>query len=131
MKRIKRRLFLKLSMAIIATETLYIWDKLFETDIANRVAKHITVPYNNVKSVSFYNDFIVVNQPKEVAVFSSKCTHLGCKINKKEGEDLICPCHGSHFNLSGKAISGPAYKPLQKLAFQVDRLKKILTVKIG
>jgi cytochrome b6-f complex iron-sulfur subunit len=42
---------------------------------------------------------------------SSTCTHLGC-IVKKTDDGFDCPCHGSRFDRNGKAISGPAPRPL-------------------
>jgi 3-phenylpropionate/trans-cinnamate dioxygenase ferredoxin subunit len=41
----------------------------------------------------------------------SKCTHRGCNLSrgKIEGERVICPCHGSAFNLkTGEVVRGPA-----------------------
>lgn len=35
------------------------------------------------------------------------CTHLGCvPLSKPEG--WFCPCHGSHYDLSGRITAGPA-----------------------
>ena len=42
-----------------------------------------------------------------------KCTHQNCKtefVSKK----VICPCHGSTFEKSGRVIKGPAQKNLVK-----------------
>lgn len=38
------------------------------------------------------------------------CTHLGCIPNsvKTEGESWFCPCHGSHYDTSGRIVKGPA-----------------------
>ena len=43
------------------------------------------------------------------------CTHLGCvplgqKISDKEGDynGWYCPCHGSHYDTSGRVRKGPA-----------------------
>ncbi len=67
--------------------------------------------------VAFYSDFIVVNRKGELRVLSSHCTHLGCIINKEENGRLVCPCHGSEFDLKGKAVKGPAYKPLKTFSY--------------
>jgi ubiquinol-cytochrome c reductase iron-sulfur subunit len=39
----------------------------------------------------------------EYFVVLGRCTHMGCipLLNKKE---FICPCHGSHFDLSGRVV---------------------------
>lgn len=38
------------------------------------------------------------------------CTHLGCVpiANKGEYEGWFCPCHGSHYDTSGRIRKGPA-----------------------
>ncbi len=63
------------------------------------------------------------------------CTHLGCiplgqKANDPKGEygGWFCPCHGSHYDSSGRIRKGPAPKNLQvpQYAFLTDT-----TIKIG
>jgi cytochrome b6-f complex iron-sulfur subunit len=51
---------------------------------------------------------------------SAVCTHLGCTINKAEN-GFQCPCHGSRFDKTGKALSGPASRPLERFAAAVDK----------
>lgn len=38
------------------------------------------------------------------------CTHLGCVPLPNAGDwgGWFCPCHGSHYDLSGRARKGPA-----------------------
>jgi len=38
------------------------------------------------------------------------CTHLGCVplVNKGDFGGWFCPCHGSHYDLSGRIRKGPA-----------------------
>ena len=38
------------------------------------------------------------------------CTHLGCVPLGQEGEygGWFCPCHGSHYDTSGRIRKGPA-----------------------
>lgn len=47
------------------------------------------------------------------------CTHLGCvPLGQREGDILgdwggwFCPCHGSHYDMSGRIRKGPAPKNL-------------------
>ncbi len=63
------------------------------------------------------------------------CTHLGCiplgqKANDPKGEfgGWFCPCHGSHYDSSGRIRKGPAPKNLQvpQYTFLTDT-----TIKIG
>jgi ubiquinol-cytochrome c reductase iron-sulfur subunit len=63
------------------------------------------------------------------------CTHLGCiplgqKASEPKGEfgGWFCPCHGSHYDTSGRIRKGPAPKnlPVPVYAYLTDT-----TVKIG
>ncbi len=128
---IKRRLFLKMSIATLAAGTIAIWDKMVGYQLQNEKPKYITVPYNKTKKVAFYEKFIIVNNKQKILIFASSCTHLGCIINRKEGEKLACPCHGSLFDFAGNVVEGPAYKPLKMLPFKIDKMKKNITVEIG
>jgi len=44
------------------------------------------------------------------SVFVGVCTHLGCVPNVGEGNfgAYFCPCHGSHYDHSGRIRKGPA-----------------------
>lgn len=43
------------------------------------------------------------------------CTHLGCVPidNKGDYDGWFCPCHGSHYDTSGRIRKGPAPKNLE------------------
>lgn len=44
---------------------------------------------------------------------SAKCTHMGCTVSfEPKGDYFLCECHGSKFSITGKALNGPATKPL-------------------
>lgn len=70
--------------------------------------------------ISFHGEVICIKSGEELSVYSSKCTHLGCRINKSENGKLICPCHGSTFDKQGKSLKGPAVKKLTKLNYWVE-----------
>lgn len=43
----------------------------------------------------------------------SKCSHMGCKLEKNADEGTWeCPCHGSGFTAGGKLLRGPAQEDL-------------------
>jgi 3-phenylpropionate/trans-cinnamate dioxygenase ferredoxin component len=47
--------------------------------------------------------------------FSDQCTHEGCQLSagRLTGTTLMCPCHGSQFDVSsGAVVRGPAKLPL-------------------
>ncbi|MFN2197410.1 MAG: ubiquinol-cytochrome c reductase iron-sulfur subunit [Anaerolineales bacterium] len=55
--------------------------------------------------------FLLVHQQSGFRAINTTCTHLGCRLTS--GPDgFACPCHGSHFDLDGSVISGPAVKTL-------------------
>ncbi|MEU2896778.1 Rieske (2Fe-2S) protein [Streptomyces sp. NPDC088106] len=52
--------------------------------------------------------------------YGTLCTHAGCPINKLDGTRLICPCHGSEFDVTtGKVLREPAVAPLKPLTVEV------------
>lgn len=60
-----------------------------------------------------------VQQP-EWLIMVGVCTHLGCiPLGQKPGEPTgefggwFCPCHGSHYDTSGRIRKGPAPKNLE------------------
>lgn len=49
--------------------------------------------------------------------FSAVCTHQGCTVGSVEGGAIVCPCHGSQFDIkTGAPVAGPATAPLAKVA---------------
>ncbi|GAA4924204.1 Rieske (2Fe-2S) protein [Streptomyces coeruleoprunus] len=58
--------------------------------------------------------------------FSAQCTHAGCLLDKIEGAEGNCPCHGSRFDVAtGKALKGPATVPLPEVPVTVKNGKLI------
>jgi ubiquinol-cytochrome c reductase iron-sulfur subunit len=60
----------------------------------------------------------------EWLVMVGVCTHLGCvplgqKVGQPRGEfgGWFCPCHGSHYDASGRIRKGPAPKNLEVPAY--------------
>jgi len=100
---------------------------MMENRLLSTTQKKIVLPLTN-NVVSFYRDFLVIHQKQKIEVLSSHCTHLGCIINKVENGTLICPCHGSEFDLDGNAVKGPAYKPLPSYPFAKDKSARQIIV---
>ena len=45
----------------------------------------------------------------------NRCTHLGCQpALEASSRLLVCPCHGSRFDLQGRVVRGPAARPLSR-----------------
>lgn len=47
----------------------------------------------------------------EFTTLSPICTHRGCTV-EIEGARLVCPCHGSTYDRSGRVLQGPAPRAL-------------------
>ena len=56
------------------------------------------------------------------------CTHLGCVPASDKGEynGWFCPCHGSHYDTSGRIRKGPAPKNLEIPPYTFKNDKTIL-----
>jgi len=66
----------------------------------------------------------------EWLVMLGVCTHLGCVPLGDKGEygGWFCPCHGSHYDTSGRIRKGPAPKNLEIPKYEFVDAK---TIKIG
>ena len=51
----------------------------------------------------------------ELIVLSPICTHMGCNVAfDPESSTFECPCHGGRYDTSGRVISGPPPRPLER-----------------
>jgi Rieske Fe-S protein len=55
---------------------------------------------------------VFLTAQKQWRAISTKCTHAACTVLWQDGKDLLCPCHNSRFDLTGKVLNGPATEPL-------------------
>jgi Rieske Fe-S protein len=128
MKIKNRRVFLKVATAGLLAFFAFVWNKLTLQHIATSGAEEASVTLNKNKEVQFFDKYIIVNSNNQTRVFSSHCSHLGCKIDKMESGKLVCPCHGSEYDLHGQVIKGPAYKNLTLLDSSVSDDGKSITI---
>ena len=56
----------------------------------------------------------------EIRAYSSRCTHLGCRIDRLLDGEAACPCHGSRFRPDGSVAQGPAVRPLSPVPLEPD-----------
>lgn len=55
---------------------------------------------------------LLVRHVRGVVALSTECTHRGCQTYVRR-RSLVCPCHGSRFDLHGRVLEGPASRPLE------------------
>ena len=69
-------------------------------------------------------------QNPEWLVMVGICTHLGCVPLGQKGDynGWFCPCHGSHYDLSGRIRKGPAPKNMEIPKYEFVDAN---TIKIG
>jgi ubiquinol-cytochrome c reductase iron-sulfur subunit len=101
--------------------------------------KPIFIKHRTQKEIDLSNDVNVSNlrdpetdaeriQKPEWLVVLGVCTHLGCVPTSNAGEygGWFCPCHGSHYDLSGRIRKGPAPLNLEIPPYQFLEDNKIL-----
>jgi Rieske Fe-S protein len=71
--------------------------------------------------ISFYEDYWISRNELDIKVYSTRCTHLGCKVKPAGDDRLTCACHGSAFSTeNGSSVRGPAQKSLDVLNYIID-----------
>ncbi|KAI5806754.1 Rieske [2Fe-2S] iron-sulfur domain-containing protein [Peziza echinospora] len=67
-------------------------------------------------------------QKPEWLVMLGICTHLGCVPIGESGDfgGWFCPCHGSHYDISGRIRRGPAPLNLEVPAYEFVEDEKIV-----
>ncbi len=128
-----RRLFLKTAPALLAAPALWLMNTLAKRTgtLPENTDRTETVPIAAGNGIRFYDKVIVIAGAEGMAVFSSTCPHLGCRINRAEGGELVCPCHGSRFNARGELLHGPAVRNLQSLPYELDQARSVLRVSLN
>ncbi len=50
-----------------------------------------------------------------------RCVHLGCTVPyRDECDSFKCPCHGSHYNVDGEYLDGPAPRSLDRFQLSLN-----------
>ncbi len=67
-------------------------------------------------------------QKPEWLVMLGVCTHLGCVPIGEAGDygGWFCPCHGSHYDISGRIRKGPAPLNLEIPAYEFPEEDKLV-----
>lgn len=59
---------------------------------------------------------------------STRCMHRGCEVEPST-DRLVCPCHGSEYDLEGAVLQGPTELPLER--FRVRELSDGLVIELA
>ena len=75
----------------------------------------ISAGNKNLKDADASDVNRTIDENGEWLVMIGVCTHLGCVPLDNAGEygGWFCPCHGSHYDISGRIRKGPAPKNLE------------------
>ncbi|MGD8406146.1 MAG: Rieske (2Fe-2S) protein [Anaerolineales bacterium] len=68
---------------------------------------------------------VLIHNENGFSALSLTCTHLGCTVEQNQDE-FVCPCHGSHFNLDGSLLQGPAAQPLASLRIETTEDENLI-----
>ena len=115
--------------------------KYYDLGVKNRDFTDDQVTIDSAEAIKKYNVGIkcatitpdedrVKEGKDEWLVMLGVCTHLGCVPLKNKGDynGWFCPCHGSHYDVSGRIRKGPAPTNMEIPKFEfVDSN----TIKIG
>lgn len=116
-----RKTFLKIFLSSFGLFIFFLWGKLTENSLSNPAnKKQVVLPNDFSNGITLHDDLIVIKNNDKLRILSSRCTHLGCRINNVNENILTCPCHGSQFDLNGIPVKGPAAKNLTELKFKID-----------
>ena len=63
---------------------------------------------------------MMVTGSGKIYAFCSTCTHKNCPTKAKDGQEIMCGCHGSKFSVHGTPTKGPAKVALYRLGISVN-----------
>jgi len=84
----------------------------------------------NIKSLRDPESDEARTQKPEWLIMLGVCTHLGCVPIGESGDfgGWFCPCHGSHYDISGRIRKGPAPLNLEVPPYSIDEGEGTITV---
>jgi len=117
-----RRSFLRRALALgIAVPMLGPLVAMLRRVQAQQAPATIGIPADVASGLSIVGTAVVFRGTDgSVRAYSSRCTHLGCRIDRVLGDEAVCPCHGSRFRADGTVAAGPASRSLARLRVEPD-----------
>ena len=121
----RREFILKTSMSCAALTGLsFLFTECKTTSTIHETYNEISFPTSYLKgknnllvtSTKRQEKILVVKHPDGTYhALEMKCTHKGAGLEQK-GDQLVCPSHGSMFDMEGNVVKSPAAKPLKKFS---------------
>lgn len=130
-KNFSRRGILKAIASLFAIPSLFLWFSGTKRKLITSENHIITLSADLNDGITIKDDIIIFKEAGEIKIYSSRCTHLGCRITSVEKERLVCPCHGSSFAFNGEVIQGPASQSLRVLKFSKNAKNNALVVYVS
>jgi len=120
--KISRRTMIRFIGWIIAIPLVGLAGQVVKREKTRRVNNEVRILLTDIPAgISILGEYCINRTPGEILVFSSKCTHLGCRINSTGDNRLLCRCHGSEFDGgTGAVLKGPAGKPLSRVSYKKE-----------
>ncbi len=131
-KQSRRQIFSKALHLLWAAPAAWLLNGMVRRTEATEEARERTVelPLASGEAVRFSDDVILIREGAGFHAFSAACTHMGCRIQRIEAGELVCPCHGSRFNLRGEVVHGPAKRPLAALRCEADERAGVVRITV-
>jgi Rieske Fe-S protein len=129
-KQISRRKVLKATAWVLTLLPLLLVGNLIRKrmKVIQASRKGSEIPLDIQDGVHLFPDVIVNRQGDSLLFLSTRCPHLGCRIDTYREGQLMCPCHGSRFDREGNLLEGPATRGLERLGFTKDPEKGVFIV---
>lgn len=74
---------------------------------------------------------IIMKGTGNYLALSMRCTHMGCTIFPPQNGEMVCPCHGSVYDMNGNLIAGFGRGPLYHYPSSYDATTHTLTLTFG
>lgn len=123
----RRNFFRRLSLGLMLPLGLVSYISINKSRRQTLIQK-VSIHESELINGLLFEGVLVSIQDEEIQFLSAQCSHLGCEIKTLKEGKLICPCHGSQFDLQGHVLKGPAAKNLSTLKFDYLAPDKIYLV---
>jgi len=95
-----------------------IWNNMVKRQKLSRGSREVSISADLTDGVTISEGVLIYKMDSKLKVYSAKCTHLGCLIEKEDKGEFVCPCHGSRYSVfDGSVKQGPSIKPLKELDY--------------